>query len=350
MIRFSKILLYITIILLLFWLIPWGYGFIFSKPQKNPFILYSTVINDFAILENNGKGTERKDLKGKYYTESEFDSILPMFYYRQLIADERFPEEINGVALSPKIAQTENFIFRHQPSDVNCKKPGLYPLLESMSGRVDLKMPDDVFRKNNNGIEFIDIKTNSIDEKKSRIYTDAMKKKGFCFPANIIAGNPTARKDYDEGYLITDRTGSLYHLKQVKGRPYFRKIEIPNGLKIKYIFPTEFKNRKYHAFLTDDKNDLYVLYTKTYELKKSGIPHFNPQKDEISIFGNIFDWTVSLSNPEENKIYALDAESLRLLKQIDLARLYPDIQQNNFPVRLTFTSLSDKYVFPRISM
>ena len=69
MIRFSKILLYITIILLLFWLIPWGYGFIFSKPQKNPFILYSTVINDFAILENNGKGTERKDLKGKYYTE-----------------------------------------------------------------------------------------------------------------------------------------------------------------------------------------------------------------------------------------------------------------------------------------
>ena len=55
-------------------------------------------------------------------------------------------------------------------------------------------------------------------------------------------------------------------------------------------------------------------------------------------------------NPEENKIYALDAESLRLLKQIDLARLYPDIQQNNFPVRLTFTSLSDKYVFPRISM
>lgn len=34
MIRFSKILLYITIILLLFWLIPWGYGFIFSKPQK----------------------------------------------------------------------------------------------------------------------------------------------------------------------------------------------------------------------------------------------------------------------------------------------------------------------------
>ena len=38
MIRFSKILLYITIILLLFWLIPWGYGFIFSKPQKNPFI------------------------------------------------------------------------------------------------------------------------------------------------------------------------------------------------------------------------------------------------------------------------------------------------------------------------
>ena len=59
MIRFSKILLYITIILLLFWLIPWGYGFIFSKPQKNPFILYSTVINDFAIWKITEK--ERKE-------------------------------------------------------------------------------------------------------------------------------------------------------------------------------------------------------------------------------------------------------------------------------------------------
>ena len=350
MIRFSKILLYITIILLLFWLIPWGYGFIFSKPQKNPFILYSTVINDFAILENNGKGTERKDLKGKYYTESEFDSILPMFYYRQLIADERFPEEINGVALSPKIAQTENFIFRHQPSDVNCKKPGLYPLLESMSGRVDLKMPDDVFRINNNGIEFIDIKTNSIDEKKSRIYTDAMKKKGFCFPANIIAGNPTARKDYDEGYLMTDRTGALYHLKQAKGRPYFRKIELPDSMKIKYIFTTEFKNRRYLAFLSDEKNNLYVLYTQTYVIRKSGIPCFDPQKDELSIFGNLFDWTVTLSNPEQDKVYALNADNLQLIKEIDLAELYPDIPRRNFPIRLAFTSLSDKFVFPRIVM
>ena len=34
MIRFSKILLYITIILLLFWLIPWGYGFIFQNLKK----------------------------------------------------------------------------------------------------------------------------------------------------------------------------------------------------------------------------------------------------------------------------------------------------------------------------
>lgn len=98
------------------------------------------------------------------------------------------------------------------------------------------------------------------------------------------------------------------------------------------------------------KIDLYVLYTKTYELKKSGIPHFNPQKDEISIFGNIFDWTVSLSNPEENKIYALDAESLRLLKQIDLRGFIRDIQQNNFPVRLTFTSLSVNTYSPYLNV
>lgn len=51
-----------------------------------------------------------------------------------------------------------------------------------------------------------------------------MTKKNFRFPAIEIVGNPTVKKEYDEGYLLLDADRRLFHLKQVKGRPYVRAI------------------------------------------------------------------------------------------------------------------------------
>ena len=226
--RFSTILLYVTIAFLLLWQLPWCYNFFVVKPDKTPFTLYSFVIDDFAqIGQEEGKGTVRRDLSGNIYTEAAFDSILPMFYFRQLMSDERFPDTIKGIAVTPKLVQTENFNFRSVPSDINAPSIGLYPLLESMSGRVDLKMPDDVFRITSKGIDFIDMATNSINPEKSLLFTEAMRKKGFHFPATEIAGNPVVKKEYDEGYLLLDANRCLFHLKQVKGRPYVRAIALP---------------------------------------------------------------------------------------------------------------------------
>lgn len=161
--RFSTLLLYVTIAFLLLWQLPWCYNFFVVKPEKTPFTLYSFVIGDFALMgQEDGKGTVRRDLAGNIYSEAAFDSILPMFYFRQLMSDERFPDTIKGIAVTPKLVQTENFNFRSVPSDINAPSIGLYPLLESMSGRVDLKMPDDVFRITSQGIDFIDMATNSV--------------------------------------------------------------------------------------------------------------------------------------------------------------------------------------------
>lgn len=66
--------------------------------------------------------------------------------------------------------------------------------MESMSGRVDLKMPDDVFRITSKGIEFIDMASNSVKEDKSLQFTEAMTKKEFRFPATEIVGNPTVKR------------------------------------------------------------------------------------------------------------------------------------------------------------
>lgn len=284
----------------------------------------------------------RESQSGVQYTQEQVDSLLPFFYMRQLMADERFPDTINGVGFTPREAQMAAFSFRSNPMDINVVKIPLYPLLESKSGRVDLVMPDDVFRGTDSGIEFIQSKTNTIDERKGRMFTDMMLKKGFAFPIRYISGNPTARKEYDEGYLLLDSNGKLFHLKQTVGRPYVRHIELPGDVKAKYLFITEFKDRKTLGFITDEDNRLYVLNNGNYDLVKTGVERFNPETDALSIFGNLFDWTVCVKRHDGSCYYALDAKDYSLIRSLFI----PGEGGNIFG--LHFTSPSDKYVKPRL--
>lgn len=353
MLRFSKILLCFTIVFLLLWQLPWIYNFFTSKPVKSPFVLYSTVANDFILTGNeDGTGVKRRDLAGHQYTQREVDSLLPTFYYRQLITDERFPDSLGGVAITPRVIQNENFSLRVNPSDINAPKVALYPLLESMSGRVDLEMPDDVFRVNARGIEFIDMKTNTVRAEKSALFTEALQKKGFRFPAITISGNPTTRKDYDEGYLMLDADRRLFHLKRVKDRPYVRAIDLPDSIRAEFIFVTEFRNKKSLAFLTDVNNAFYVLEAKTYNLRKVDIESYDPRKEALMIFGNMFDWTVRVAG-DTDRYYAISADDYSLIKTYDPvlpeATLAQTIGKYIFPLRVHFTSSGDKFVKPRVA-
>ncbi|MCI6213076.1 DUF4857 domain-containing protein [Bacteroides heparinolyticus] len=340
--RFSQLFLCLTVVLLLLWQLPWCYTFFVARPSRTPFSMYSCVIGDFvSIGYDEGVGTFRRDRAGNHYTQEETDSILPLFYVRQLMADERFPDSIMGVAVTPREVQHTNFNFRISATDINTSAVPLYPLLESMSKRVELKMPDDVFRITPTGIEFIVMESNSIDEAKSRRFTEALTKKSFRFPARYVAGNPTTRKEYDEGYLILDDEGKLFHLKQMQGRPYVRAIELPQGVQAKHLFITEFSDRKTLGYLTDANHAFYVLMNKTYEVIKTGLPAYNPEKDNLTIFGNMFDWTVSVEKPEGKAYYALNAEDYSLIESMqspDTGHTMPGLH---------FTSYRDEYVKPR---
>lgn len=352
MLRFSKILFYTTLVLLLVWQLPWCYNFLTSKPTKAPFVLYSSVLGDFILTGNeDGTGIKRRDLSGNEYTQREVDSLLPTFYYRQLMTDERFPDTLQGVPLTVRALQQENFNFRITPSDVNHPYIPLYPLLESMSGRVDLTMPDDVFRITKQGIEFIEMANNTVKEEKSRQFTEALLKKGFTFPSTAIAGNPTTRKEYDEGYLVLDANARLFHLKRTKDRPYVRAIDLPEGLQIKHLFLTEFRNKRSLGFLVDVNHQFYVLETKTYDVQKVSIRAYNPEADAITIFGNMFDWTVRITGAEQDEFYALAADDYSLIKKYEPQKPEKSLAQKVgaylFPLRLSFTSSLDKYVKPR---
>lgn len=89
--RFSIIFLCITLVLLLLWQLPWCYTFFAAKPSRTPFSMYSCVIGDFLSMGyEESVGLIRRDQSGNNYTQEQTDSILPLFYVRQLMADNAF--------------------------------------------------------------------------------------------------------------------------------------------------------------------------------------------------------------------------------------------------------------------
>lgn len=325
--------------MLALWQLPWCYNFFFTgKGESVPFTLYSSVVGEFAMLDHSDKKFSYSDRTGRQYSEEQFDSILPTFYYHQLVTDGRFPETIAGRSVTPRQIQITNFNYRIEPADINKPHIGLYQMLETMSGRVDLALPDDVFRLTDTGIEFVDMATNTLKEKKSKLFTDMMLKKGFTFPAYRISGNPTDRKEYDEGYVVIDANRKLFHLKMTKGRPYCRAIELPEGMTPEYLYITEFTARTMLAFIIDSEGGFWVVNRPSYDVIKTGLPPINPNEETMLIMGNMFDWTVTVRDDESRRYYALSADDYSLLDSLIIATPSEGIKG------LDFTSHKDKFV------
>lgn len=340
---FGKITFTLLTAIVILWQIPWLFNLASAHSQKMPFTLYSNVINDFAMITNTENGIQYTDQKGNLYSEKQFDSILPAFYARQLYTEGRFPDSICGEKTDYRNIVRNNFIFRSTPSSINRIKPELHFLMESMSGRVKLEMPDDAFRINEEGIEFITMKTNSINKAKSTSFTETMKRKGFRFPAKEISGNPTTRKDYDNGYFLIDSNDKLYHLKMIKGRIFFREIDLPESTVPEEIFVTEFENRKILGFFSGKDKKLYCITLPDYAIKQTGIPEWNPKREDLSIIGNMYDWTVSIDNGLSRKYFALDSKDLGII-----CKKETEYEKRFMLHGLRFTSSNDKYVIPRI--
>lgn len=351
MTHFSKVILVTSVIFLLAWILPWSYHFLTSRPHFYPFTLYSCITHSFASVNFQNDKLNYQDSRGNTFTEDQFDSILPTFYYHRLVSNGKFPKEIEGLEITLADIKRENFIFRHTPSDVNTTRPPLYPLLETMPKREELEMPEDVFRIHKR-MEFVEMATNTIREDKSELFTQILKKKNFNFPARYIAGNPSTRKEYDEGYLITDKNAQLFHVKQLCGRPYVKNTNIPETIRPKYIFPTEYPGRRTYCFLTDTANYFYAMKFPDYALYKLPLPSFNPEKENLVIVGDAFYWTIQISGNNGRKFYAVNARDYTLADTLTLTAPPQKAFQTAayiFPFQLSFTSYNDNWVYPRFS-
>ena len=342
MTRFSRIFFGLLVAVLLVWQLPWGVNYLMVKSEGTPFTLYSEVLGDFAMIRRGGKELEYLDRRGNRYGQRQFDSLLPLFYARQLVADGRFPDSIAGRAVSPREAQAATFVFRSTPQDVNTPVSGIRFLLESMSGRVDLAMPDDAFRLTASGIEFIDMASNTVDTAKSALFTGTMRRKGVRFPVAEISGNPSARKEYDEGYVLLDADRRLFPLKMVQGRPYVRAVGLPEGVRPEHLFITEFHGRRTLALLTDAENRLYAVTMPGYGVRRVGTVEFDPRHEAMSIVGTLLNWTVCVEGAAAERYYAVSADDLSQLDTL----VFP-LSDRHVP-GLSFTSATDNYVRPRL--
>lgn len=303
--RLSRYILVLIAIITCAVMLPQLYWMAFDKPINIPFVMYSCTDDDFIILQTENAKAERIDTRGNSYTREEYEQKLPLMYTRQLLISGTMPDTIKGVAMDMHDLNKAKSTFRFKPEDMNGPQPELFPLFESESGRANLEMPDDYFRITWR-LEFIKASTNKIDEEKSNLFSGALSKKGFTFPAKSISGLPTTRKSCDEGYLIIDAANQLFHLKMMEGHPFVRKVELPANLKFKFISCVDFKDKKYYAYLFSDQNEIYILTQDLYELVKLPVEGFNADNCELRIFGDIFHYNVIIQAENNLKVVVLN--------------------------------------------
>lgn len=347
MVKISRYFLVIIAIIAFGVVLPKLYWVAFAKPIRVPLINYSCTDNNF-ILFHPGAAVKRCNSDGEELTREQYETKLPLMHTRQLLMNETMPDSINGVEMDMHEISENQSIFRVKPREIRTPQATLFPLFESQSGHAKLEMPDDFFRITWR-MEFINAETNKIDEEKSRMFSAVLYKRGFKFPAKTINGLPTTRKSCDEGYLVVDAEDQLFNIKQITGRPFVRKIKIPDGIKFKRIECVDFKDQFYYAYLFSTDNKLYVLTQYDYLLEKLDVEDINPELNEIRIYGDLFNYNVISIGSGFINCQVLDksyhkVDEYKETWLVRKQRIEGKVAQFLFPAQLKMTDSNSNYI------
>ena len=344
--KLGSIYLSVIIALLAMWIVPRLYYIITAKSYSTPFTLYSCTIKDFVSLtDKSGKDFVFTDTQGIEYG----DSVLPFFYYRVLNSRNKVPEIINGMQFTGEDIEINNIIFSCTPRDVNSEVPNVYMLLESNPHRLELEDPKYALVCRKDRFKVIEIASNKSNTELEKALDEALDYIEFRFPANIVSGNPSTHKSYDEGYMLTDANGNLYHLKLADEKPKVEKI-LTNGLSIQHIFITENENRASLAYIFDSDNRFYILDSLRHIIRTDVIADVT--KQDVLLVGDILNYTIRVSDSNGENFWALETSSFETLKT--MRRDYPksdcfDLPKYILPARLTLNSALDTSIRPRFN-
>lgn len=272
-------------ILILSNFLPKTYMDIFSKRTSEVNIEYSPVLEKF-IKKTNKAGAKRETIYSsiddkKIYTQEKFQELLPFTYYFNLIKWGTFPDKFEGFKNNTHLIMKSKQFLAIFKSSVDSKRIPLYPLFETQSKFIGLKVPNDVFRFKEQ-MEFIDVATNKINKEKTKIFTKALVDKGFTFPALKIFGNPTTMKSFDAGYFVKDKNKKLFQIKMQKSLPFVKEIPT-KGIDFKAIGIRENKRKEFYGLALSEDNKVYLFMHDDYEFIELPIKHFD-YKNESLVF------------------------------------------------------------------
>ncbi len=335
--NYGKIFICASLLLLFFWIVPWLYNLITLKSYSSPFTLYSCVLHDFTSLDHgDSRGFQFVDTEGKVHG----DEVQPLFYASVLASRGDLPDSLEGRPVSLEEIERNALFASSDPQDVNRTLPPVYLLMESVPERLELKDPEDALVSRKGRIDIVEMATNRVREEKSALLQKELAAREFRYPARLFAGNPSHRKEYDEGYLVTDAEDKLFQLKQVNDTVQVRHFPEADPLGIKFLLITEFSNHATLGYLVDRENRLHILRPDG-EVIQTAV-HFTPEKENLLVVGDLFYYTVKTSTRKGEHFWALRSSDFSLVDTLD--RDYP--QDWTFP-GLRFTSSNDGWVKPR---
>lgn len=353
--RAYDILLCALSVLVLAWFLPWLGNLAFPHAVSDPFVSYSPINEQIVVTDNTGDTQQifTIDTLGARIplTKEERDSLLPQLYYTQLMARQAMPDSLQGVEMSVANLRQNQWVFTSTPRDVNQPQPRLFPIMESLPARFELEDPKAVFRLNGK-VEFIDMASGNTLTKRSRKFTDAFAKNGFAYPVKSLSANITSRKAYDEGYLMVDNKGNIFHVKMRAGQPYMAKVLLPDSALAEHVFIMENPDQRLIGLATDTNHNLYAIEREGYKAVKLPVGEANARTDRVTIIKDAFNWVVKISDKRGARWIAIDSDVYT--QKADYQTNYPsslwdEISTYIFPFTFSVTNPDDCYVRPRFA-
>lgn len=348
LIKLSRWLLIVIVILVASIYLPQLYWLILSERNYAPRVSYSPVIEKFIIGKSDGKTYSWYDSDNKQYTREETDPLLPFTNYRLLAAKSIMPDSVAGIKVELEDVRRNNFMARFRPYQFSAPQIQVYPIFESKPPRLKLQMPDVFFRMTDR-MEVLNCTTNEVDEVISDSFNQVLSEKGFTFPCKGIFGNPTTRKPFDEGYFLIDNNDDFFQIKMIKGKPFCENTNFPDDLKIKQFFVREQSLKEFYGYLVSEENKIYFLTYDDYSPQLLPVDTYDPVNDMLVITGNLFYWVVSVISEDHIKTFVMDRE-YNLIDTYEES--WPGRAESNagfaeayiFPFTLNLSSFSSMYI------
>jgi hypothetical protein len=305
MIRVSRVAIQLLLVVVMVVHLPELVSKTFDEKVSRPFILYSPVVEEFMWRVSDEFGqAQYRDESGREYDRVGFEMKLPLFYYRDLAKWGELPMEVCGRMVDAEFIRSEMQSVRNLPRDLHSPMIDLFPLFESESVFANLEFPGSVFRLESR-MEFVDAETLEIDEETSVAFTGELADAGFTFPARYVAGNPTTRKPFDEGYFAVDATGRLFHFKLMQGELSIVDTGVQPESGIRHLVIRENGRREFYGTLLDGAGALYLLSYDDYDLIRLPLDGFDPDAMEMRLLIDPFHRTFIYGDTAADVVYCV---------------------------------------------